>query len=377
MSNKTNRLVKLEAVRGFAAVYVILHHMFSMELYVGEKDISFLFQFGQEAVILFFILSGFVIQCAYSCSEDKSFRTFFLKRLLRIYFPLIIIFIAHYVVLTISKGGLQPVNWWTFLGNIFMLQDISVLKPNVICEPFLGNSPLWSLSYEWWFYMLFFFIVNKLKENSSTVVYVTGAIASLTYLMQPNFLNRELMYLVIWWAGADMAKLYLNKIDITVKNFKTPLLALLLVVLILALNTSLHKNNGSSIGVSPFLELRHFSFAIVSILLAILWKKMKWLGFKQTLGIFEPVAPISFGIYISHWFLVIQARYLDTVIGNDFCRLCIYFLVCILFSYVIECIIFNRFKGFVMQKINGMNAESSYAAMQTTALPVNRLRKVV
>ncbi|MCU7547506.1 acyltransferase [Chitinophagaceae bacterium LB-8] len=369
-------MVKLEAVRGFAAVYVVLHHIFSKELSIGGNDISFLFSFGQEAVILFFMLSGFVIQYAYSYSKDKSFRTFFLKRLLRIYFPLIIVFIAHYVLSSISLNGFRPINWWTFWGNIFMLQDISFLKPNVICEPFLGNSPLWSLSYEWWFYMLFFFLVNKLKERSSAVVYIIGAIAALTYLVHPNFLNRVLMYLVIWWAGVDMAKLYLNKVEITVKNLKTPLVIMVLHVFILILNVVLHKNSSFSIGVSPFLELRHFSFAIISILLAILWKKMKWVGFKQTLGIFEPVAPISFGIYISHWFLIIQADYLDTIISNELCRLCVYSFVCILFSYFIECLIFKRFSNCILNKINIINVESSCASFQTTNLPFNSLRQV-
>jgi hypothetical protein len=32
-------------------------------------------------------------------------------------------------------------------GNIFMLQDVISLKPNVISAVYMGNGVLWSLSY--------------------------------------------------------------------------------------------------------------------------------------------------------------------------------------------------------------------------------------
>jgi peptidoglycan/LPS O-acetylase OafA/YrhL len=368
VENKSKRFAKLEAIRGFAAVYVVLHHIFSKGLFIGGKDFSIFLRFGQEAVILFFVLSGFVIQYSYCRSEDKSFKTFFLKRFLRIYIPLTIIFIAHFLLLSISKNGLQSIDRWTFLGNAFMLQDMSMLKPNVICEPFLGNSPLWSLSYEWWFYMLFFFLVRSLKEKASTVVYIVGAVAALTYLLLPNFINRELMYLVIWWAGADMAKLYIDEAQITIKTLKKPLSALVLLILVLALNVKLHNSNNTAIGISPLLELRHFSFALMSILLAILWKKMKWIGFGRTLGVFEPVASISFGIYISHWFLIIQAHYLDTIISNELYRLCVYILICIMFSYVVERVIFIGLNRYILHRTNVITVESNCVLLKTTSL---------
>ncbi len=51
------RLMKLESIRGFAAAYVVAHH--SAIAYGGKPPL--LLGFGQEAVILFFLLSGFVI----------------------------------------------------------------------------------------------------------------------------------------------------------------------------------------------------------------------------------------------------------------------------------------------------------------------------
>jgi peptidoglycan/LPS O-acetylase OafA/YrhL len=47
--------------------------------------LSFLFRFGQEAVMLFFLLSGFVIYYSFSLGKDKSFQGYFQRRWLRIY----------------------------------------------------------------------------------------------------------------------------------------------------------------------------------------------------------------------------------------------------------------------------------------------------
>jgi len=339
-SNKSKKkLTKLEAIRGFAAAYVVLHHLFSKKLIIAGKDFSVLFRFGQETVILFFLLSGFVIQYAYLKSKDKSFKTFFFKRFNRIYIPLICVFIANYIIILISNNNGVSIDWAKLTGNLLMLQDVGSLKPNVICNPFFGNTPLWSLSYEWWFYMLFFVIINKVKDKSSVFVYGLSIIAAVTYVIYPNFVNRELMYLCIWWIGADMARLYVDGEKINFKSLRVPLGALMLNIVILIINVKL-QHSKNTIGVSPFLEVRHFSFALISIIASILWSKIKWTGFNKTLGLFEVLAPISFGIYISHWFLVIEAHYFDKLIQNITLRYLSYIMVCILFSYLVERVIY-------------------------------------
>jgi peptidoglycan/LPS O-acetylase OafA/YrhL len=348
MRSQSNKFTKLEAIRGFAAIYVVLHHSFSKDAFMEGIGISFLFRFGQEAVILFFILSGFVIQYAYTKSPDKSFRTFILKRFLRIYIPLIFVFTANYLLVAISNNR-SSIDWWVLFGNILMLQDTTSLKPNVICGPFLGNLPLWSLSYEWWFYILFIIVASKIKSGTSKIIYIAGTIATFTYLFFPNFLNRILMYLVIWWVGADIAKLYLNKANITFTNLKGPLVALALNIVLLVINV-LINGKLTAIGVSPLLELRHFSFALFAVIIAIHWKKMKWIGFNGSLGLFEPIASISFGIYISHYFLVSNAHYLDHVIGGVYFKFVIYLIVCILFSFLVERVIYIHLNRYLLNK---------------------------
>ncbi len=348
MKTQGQKLYKLEAVRGFAAIYVVFHHLFSKGLILNGHDFSFLFRFGQEAVILFFLLSGFVIQYAFQRTSDKSFKSFFLKRFFRIYIPLLLVFVLNFALNALNNIDFMQKDFWTLIGNIFMFQDISELKPNVVCDPFLGNSPLWSLSYEWWFYMIFFFVETKFKAKASTLIYLIGLFAAATYVIYPNFINREFMYLIIWWIGTDMAKLYLNEGKVQLTKLKKPMYCLIACIFILTINLLIHQR--TSVGVSPFLELRHFVFAAIVLVLAFSWQKVNWLGFDILFKVFLPIAPISFVLYISHWFLIVQATYLDTFIDNYLIRKIIYFGVCIAFSYLVERVIYIKLINLFLKK---------------------------
>ena len=343
MYNK-KKLTMLDSLRGLASIYVVFNHIFSTSLIIGGLDFSIFFRFGLEAVIIFFLLSGFVIQYSYEQSKDKSFKPFFLKRFMRIYIPLICVYFANYFILLIQK---TPVNlsWKLILGNAFMLQDLPYpVKQNVICPPLFNNIPLWSLSYEWWFYMLFFFIKNKLKNKASNFVYLLAILSTVTYLFYPFIINRLFMYLAIWWVGADLARLYimgtLNFYTLKKQFFTLATCTGLLLYNFLHYGNGINSLRRGGIGLSPFLELRNFAFATIAVYIAVLWKKKHWFGFSKTIGLFLPLAPISFGIYITHWFLIVEAHYFDSFIPNTFIRYIMYFLVCFLFSYLVERVIY-------------------------------------
>jgi len=338
------KLTKLEAVRGLAASYVVLCHSFFNK--------SIIFHFGQEAVILFFILSGFVIHLAYARSKDKSFKLFFTKRFLRIYIPLVCVFICDYFLEVYEQHRWVDINEKNLMGNFLMLQDRANALPNGIARVFMGNSPLWSLSYEWWFYMIFFFVTTKLKRKASTFVYITGFLSSIAYMFFPEFPLRILMYLVIWWSGGEMANLYLNDKPISLNNLKRPVLTISGIIIILFLNLYLDTYfSDVTIHKSPLLELRHFSFTLVAIFCAFLWKEARWIGFNKTIGLFEPVSTVSYGIYISHFFLVTKAAYLN-MISNEYVRFFCYCLVCLLFSYLLERVIYIRVNKIIMAKLH-------------------------
>ena len=103
---KKNRLEKLEALRGFAALYVVLFHVLPQQIMLFGVNIGLLFRFGPEAVIVFFVLSGFVIKYTFERSADKSFKYYFIRRFIRLYIPLFFIYVLGYLVKCYNAGEL-------------------------------------------------------------------------------------------------------------------------------------------------------------------------------------------------------------------------------------------------------------------------------
>lgn len=345
---KKPRLERLEALRGFAALYVVLFHILPQKFYLFDINVGFLFRFGTEAVIVFFVLSGFVIKYTYEKSKDKSFRNYFLRRFIRLYIPLAFIFLMGYLLKCYHEGAMVSPELKTLLGNIFMLQDVITQKPHVISGTYMNNGVLWSLSYEWWFYMLFFLLVNKIKEDRLNiwVTWLTIA-AAVSYIFYPFIVNRLLMYFAIWWTGVKFASDYLAGTKITFKRILPQVWLLLTIIVILALNLWIHfadsKTYAYPLVAYPIVELRHFVFAAMVLIGSVIWQNMKWFGFNIILGPFKYLAPCSYVIYISHDYLVVNATYLQ-FINNKIIEYGLYIVLMIAFSYFLEVIVYDKIK---------------------------------
>lgn len=345
---RNEHIEKLDAIRGFCALYVVLFHMLPQKIVLAGINIGFLFRFGSEAVMVFFILSGFVIKYTWEKSTDKSFKNYFSRRFVRIYIPLFFIFLLAYFIKSYEEGYLVNPNWNTLLGNIFMLQDVISLKPNVISGVYMNNGVLWSLSYEWWFYMLFFVLSKKIKP-SRIDAWVNGLtmIATLSYLIYPFFINRILMYFAIWWIGVRFANIYMKGAHFTFKSIKTYAYVLMTIIVLLGINLYLNFNYTEvynyPLVAYPFIELRHFVFAFLAMFASLIWNKFDWFGFYKIFSIFKYLAPFSYGIYISHHYLVIEATYLKFV-NNKIIEYTLYIILMFLFSYLIEVVIYGKIK---------------------------------
>ena len=295
------KLEKLESLRGFSAIYVVLHHLISSDLYIGGVNLGLLFRFGQEAVILFFLLSGFVIHYSFMKKKNKDFKSYFLSRFYRIYIPLLLIMLLGYLNLSFKDMSFKNIEVGNLILNLFMLQDISSLKPNVIVDPYMGNSPLWSLSYEWWFYMMYFPINKYVPSNiKNFIVLLLTSISSIIYYFEPEFLSRLFMYFSIWWAGVILADTYLKKSDIRLIDIRWPVVILFTVCSINLFSCYMffQSEEAISIGVHPILELRHHLFALFVVIAAVIWKHQKWYAFDFIFKPFLPLASISYVIYI-------------------------------------------------------------------------------
>lgn len=323
------KLLKIQYLRGFAAIYVVLGHTF--EAMNFGQPFKFIFSFGQTAVMLFFLISGMVIHYSYS-KNRVSMPIFIYKRIVRIYIPLIIVSIVGFFLL--MPESMRNFNKKEFLGTLFMVQDLSFLKPNVIANPFLGNNPLWSLSYEFWFYILYSifmpFLLKK-KMNFNNIFYVSIG-AALFYVFYPVFAFRILMYFGIWWSGVVLIDEYLKN-----ENFNGKLIFgfYAIVLAILAANIFIHDGIHNTGGIYPKLEFRHYFASLMLIVVGLQWNKYKWIGFDTLFKKFLFFAPISYTLYICHALLIIKATYLDWI-NNTILRYILYFIITILFSNLVE-----------------------------------------
>jgi peptidoglycan/LPS O-acetylase OafA/YrhL len=349
---KKQKLEKLEALRGFAALYVVLFHALPQKFYFMGINVGALFRFGPESVILFFILSGFVIKYTFEKSKVKTFRHYFIRRFIRLYIPLFFIFILGYVLKCVHEGGLADPEWRQLGGNLLMIQDVITQKPNVLCGVYMGNGPLWSLSYEWWFYMLFFVLVTRIKpEKINLWVSIISITAAFSYLFYPFFVNRLLMYFAIWWIGVKFATTYLNQEKFTIRSLIPYGAVLLTITLILALNLYLNREvihtYQFKYSAFPIIEFRHFAFALITMFAAVFWQMNKWIGFDYIFGVFKYIAPCSYVIYISHTYLVVHATYLN-FIPYRFLELLLYILVMIAFSWMVEVSLYSRIRKLIL-----------------------------
>lgn len=305
--------VSLDAARAVAASYVVLHHL--AQAHDFTSGIGFLFRFGQEAVITFFLLSGFVI---FANERDRALnpRGYYLRRLRRIYPLLIVALIVSTLIFVMNDSFQAYFRIDQFFGTLLGLQDVSALKPGVIVDPYLGNTPLWSLSYELAFYIAFPPILTFWNRNRNIADHVIGggccALFAL-FLYWPGHFSLVGAYFLIWWAGAMSAEAYLRG-HRDIRGMATTFFWLLALCALAALGVLLASYNG--LGVFPFLHLRHF--VIAAIILLMLFGPIGRFASRLTLPsarVFTFVASISYGLYVLHYPILIQWEFAAGLFG--------------------------------------------------------------
>ncbi|SFE02828.1 Peptidoglycan/LPS O-acetylase OafA/YrhL, contains acyltransferase and SGNH-hydrolase domains [Chitinophaga sp. CF118] len=322
-----NKLWPLEVCRGVAAIYVVLHHSRQMLPHAIQP----LLLFGQEAVILFFLLSGFVIHYNYSVKKGFDRADFLWKRFVRIY-PIFILVMLLSVVLNIATGAQQAhMDVATFFYNIVGLQDSQLQKPGIGYATFGDNDPLWSLGYEAWFYLFYAIAGSKNFNRNLVIVTVIALAAGILFSFYPGKAYLTLFYLPIWWLGAAIAQ---STITERIRPFAWGMLVLLIALGgYVAGSYQQISSSNNSIGLHPFIEIRHFTAAIV---FAILWMAaQKWLSLKHFAWM-EPLAilaPVSYGIYIVH---VPLLRGVKFVLHDGLLSWLVFVVLTLLMAYLLE-----------------------------------------
>src|SRR3984957_6435545 len=155
--NRQVRFFELDSLRGLAALIVVLHHL--RFLWEGETQptsvicrvfLDLVTPFGSAAVILFFVLSGFVLSLPAVNGRPQTYPTFITRRIFRIYVPYLAALAISVAGAFWLHGGVfgsgwignswsERVNWHLVAQHILFLgsYDTDQLDPTI-----------WSLVYE-------------------------------------------------------------------------------------------------------------------------------------------------------------------------------------------------------------------------------------
>lgn len=274
-----------------------------------------MFRFGQEAVLVFFLLSGFVI---FSNEQDRvsSLLPYFWRRIRRIY-PTLLAAVLVSTAVAADNGSLSSEFHVSELaGTLLGLQDVSTLKPGVIVDPYLGNDPLWSLSYELAFYFAFPFVMWLWRRHSTLVDHGIGIVscaAYVIYALAPNHWALVTSYFLVWWCGAAVAERY-QRGQRSYRSLGAPLywlVALCGIAAIVAVWTG-----PKSVGIYPVLPLRHFAVALALTILLFSSNGEKLVKLLMpAAGVASSVASISYGLYVLHFPLLIVWHRAQTIGG--------------------------------------------------------------
>ncbi len=211
------KILTIEAIRGLAAIYVLLAHIVQLynlnSFFPGfEFVIKTIFGFAHQAVILFFIVSGFSIHFNYSSKNlitKKEIGVYFRKRMVRLYPIFLISLILSLMVLYITQTPSD------YLRNILSFIFLTDTSKGAIVHPIPTNFPIWSLSYEVFYYLLYpllFFGIRKYSLDKMVIASIVISLIAAAYefIFSPNHLTNLLQLYWTWVIGALLADLKLK-----------------------------------------------------------------------------------------------------------------------------------------------------------------------
>ena len=293
--------------------FVDFQHLHSPGWLLGA--LYFFTGFGHQAVMVFFVLSGFLISATVTKSHMSgtwSWREYAINRSTRLYVVLIpglllgslwdlagsALFASTGLYThplsdlgpTIASNNLSVGN---FFGNLFFLQTI-------ICPTFGSNTPLWSLANEFWYYALFPAALSALlaffKKDMRVAMPLGVVVACLAAFLGLD----KLMGFLVWMSGCALV-FACSKFQLRTKSvvfFYLVLSVLVLFVCLSAARTSIASMLGSDLAVGIAFTL--FLFGVLQLELGA--------GSHPYLSVAHQFAGFSYSLYVLHFPLLLFLR---------------------------------------------------------------------
>lgn len=213
--SSSGKIIPLESLRGIAAVLVVIYHFNPAQQLLRDPVILH----GYLMVDLFFVLSGFVIAMNYAnrIVDRATFADFMTRRFWRLY-PLHLLMLIVFLLIEIAQWCLETMRGSAGALPAFSQNDLPALIANLtlthalVLDRLSFNHPSWSISTEFFAYLLFGFsmlcgrwrtLVLALMFAGSVLFIIeidTGRLAEAVY---PGGIFRCLFGFVIgcftWW----------------------------------------------------------------------------------------------------------------------------------------------------------------------------------
>lgn len=203
----------MDGMRALAALAVVASHVRNI-LFVDATDklsllwrcFYFLTGFGHQAVMIFFVLSGYWIAKTvvrrFSAERSFNWADYLLDRLSRLWIVLLpalvlggaLDAVGRYVLVAPLYLGSQGTNTITYdvsthLSGAYLAANIFFLQ-TLVLEPFGSNGPLWSLANEFWYYLWFPAVLSLLlRRRLSVALFLFAAITMVAFRsLLPGFM---------------------------------------------------------------------------------------------------------------------------------------------------------------------------------------------
>jgi len=308
----------ISLLRGAAALQVAAAHL-RAQVYPGfsaVQDPSLAFQalafasgFAYLAVIVFFVLSGWLVggSLLNRLDTDNAISNYAIDRVTRLWIVLIptfgvmLLFGLATNALDPSKLSFAPDNAYSvtaLIGNLAGLQ-------NILVPEFGGNFPLWSLSNETWYYVLFPLLVMLFHTRSALHRFlILMAVAAIVYLLDTAIL----LYFSIWLLGAAFSRVRIEC---------GPFLRWALFLGLIGGAAAIRLKGKSDISVESFVQYLLFSLVFVLFLSSMQLTRARTRANEWVNRIGRFFSEFSFTLYVLHIPLMAAFLHLAVpVLGN-------------------------------------------------------------
>lgn len=338
--NVSQRFAHVDALRGLAALIVVWLHV--SEVFVtlpGIKaqgtllfDIAKTLNFGRLGVLVFFVISGFVIPSSLTGDKVIGLKKFVIRRFFRL-FP------AYWFSILLAL----PSVWWLWGRDIsphLVLANLTMLPVIFNSEQILGLY--WTLETELAFYLLCvsLFALNLLHKPLALFLTSCLGIAifiafAANLLPRPEVAQWTLMplHLAVMFWGAIIRRVYDNK-AVCIMIGRQPLPVWLLLVLLecaflsyaaASLINYLKEDNIRSLHEAVAYPLATLGFLLTVFVFPITNRFVVWLG------------TISYSLYLLHPTVFYPLRWWVEKLPAEFSQqsLTVYLLICVTLSILV------------------------------------------